>query len=71
MVPVITPKPALWAVQQVVPGLLKWGVFMALKASIRTLTSYRSLILAALDSDRSKLRRPGPQTLPGTELPST
>ena len=37
LAPVITPKPALCAVQQVVPGLLKCGVFMASNASARTL----------------------------------
>jgi hypothetical protein len=70
-VPVITPKPALCAVQQVVPGLLKCGVLMALKASPRTCTVTFSFTRTDLDSDKLKLTIPGPQPFPGTELPRT
>ena len=71
LVPVITPKPALCAVQQVVPGLLKCGVLKASKASARTCSSMFSWNFTALESDKSKLTMPGPHTLPGTEVPYT
>jgi len=60
-VPVITPKPALCAVQQVVPGLLKCGVLKASKASTRNLDSMLSRNLTPLERDKSKLTMPDTQ----------
>lgn len=69
-VPVMTPKAELFAVQQVVFGLLKCGVLNALNASAPIFSPICSPILIVLESRRSKFTYPGPQAFPATAFPN-